>query len=112
MQRKQGPPVTTDGRYVIIAGRRWRATDPTVPEDAAARLRIHLMDARRAVGAARKAEDPRAERRARHRVHAAKVALGERGEPWWDQDSRAREARWREGLAALDEHADPADHDV
>jgi hypothetical protein len=27
-------------------------------------------------------------------VHAAKVALGERGTPWWEQDEGERRARW------------------
>lgn len=34
------------------------------------------------------------EARARAGVQAAKVALGERGEPWWDQDESARRRRW------------------
>lgn len=42
------------------------------------------MDARRAVGTAKREGDALAERAARDRVHAAKVALGERGPPWWD----------------------------
>ena len=42
-----------------------------------------LMDARRAVGAAMKSGDSKEEKSARARVHAAKVALGERGPPWW-----------------------------
>ena len=42
------------------------------------------MDARRGVAAAKRAQDPGAERQARARVHAAKVALGERGPVWWD----------------------------
>lgn len=41
------------------------------------------MAARRAVGAARRAGDSTAEAQARARVHAAKVALGERGPVWW-----------------------------
>jgi hypothetical protein len=40
---------TPDGRYVVIDGRRWRATDPLLPEDVAAELRTQLMSARRAV---------------------------------------------------------------
>jgi hypothetical protein len=40
---------TSDGRYVVIDGRRWRATDPLVPDDVAAVLRSELMSARRAV---------------------------------------------------------------
>ncbi|MER5741004.1 hypothetical protein ABT117_35795 [Streptomyces sp. NPDC002262] len=98
------PARTPDGRYVIVHHRRWRATDPEVPQDVAARLRSHLMAARRAVAAAKRAQDPRAERIARSRVHAAKVALGERGTPWWDQNDTERRARWRDGLAALDEN--------
>ena len=42
------------------------------------------MDARRAVGRARRLGDAAAERRARQRVQRAKVALGERGPVWWD----------------------------
>jgi hypothetical protein len=41
------------------------------------------MAARRAVGTARRAADAAAERAARAGVQAAKVALGERGAPWW-----------------------------
>ena len=44
------------------------------------------MSARRAVKAAKGAGDEEAERAARDRVHAAKVGLGERGEPWWEKD--------------------------
>lgn len=86
---------TPDGHHVVIDGRRWRATDPGIPEDAAALLRSELMSARRAVGAALKAQDAAAERAARARVQAAKVALGERGTPeWWHQDEDERRARW------------------
>lgn len=87
--------------YVVIKGRRWRATDPDIPENAAAELRSHLMRARRDVAAALRAEDPAAELDARSRVHAAKVALGERGTPWWEQDGAERRQRWQDGLAAL-----------
>ncbi|MEU8795939.1 hypothetical protein [Streptomyces sp. NPDC048643] len=102
MTADTGPDRTPDGRYVIVGGRRWRATDPQIPEDVAARLRSHLMAARRAVKAARRTEDPEAERAARTRVHLSKVALGERGAPWWEQSDAERRARWSEGLAALD----------
>ena len=44
------------------------------------------MSARRAVGAAKRAGDEVAERAARDRVHAAKVALGERGPKWWEKE--------------------------
>lgn len=96
------PEPTPDGHYVLIKGRRWRATDPLIPDEAGATLRSELMDARRAVGAALRAEDEDAERRARGRVQAAKVALGERGTPWWEQSEDERRARWERGLPQSD----------
>jgi hypothetical protein len=95
------PDRTPDGHFVVIDGRRWRATDPEIPADAAARLRSLLMRARRDVGAARRSQDAAAERDARTRVHTAKVALGERGTPWWEQGSAERRQRWQHGLDAL-----------
>jgi hypothetical protein len=72
---------TPDGRYIVVDGVLWRRTDPRLPEARRQELVRELMAARRAVG--RAATD--AERRlARARVHAAKVALGERGPVWWD----------------------------
>ena len=46
------------------------------------------MASRRAVGAARRGGDVAAQRAARTRVHAAKVALGERGPRWWERIER------------------------
>lgn len=86
---------TEDGHHVVINGRRWRATDPGLTEEVAAVLRRELMSARRAVGVATRAADERGERAARDRVQAAKVALGERGTPWWEQDDDERQERWR-----------------
>ena len=82
-QRKpiEQPP---DGRYIVSDGRRWRATNPNLPEAERKRLVSELMRARGDVGRALKAEDATAEREARDRVHAAKVALGERGPKWWE----------------------------
>ena len=42
------------------------------------------MRARRAVKAALSGDDAAALTRARAEVHGAKVSLGERGEPWWE----------------------------
>jgi hypothetical protein len=75
------------GRYVLIDGRRWRATDPSIHAEERARLVGELMRARRDVGRALREGDAEAEREARARVHAAKVALGERGEKWWERDA-------------------------
>lgn len=75
---------TPDSHYVVIDGRKWRATNPNLPEDERKRLVSELMSARRAVGAALKTGDKEAEAAARARVHAAKVSLGERGPKWWE----------------------------
>jgi hypothetical protein len=101
----QSPERTPDGHFVLVKGRKWRATDPAVPEEIAARLRRHLMAARRAVRSATSAADANAERAARARVHQAKIALGERGAPWWDQTPDERRRRWEQGLARLDDGA-------
>ncbi len=81
--RKRAEP-TVDGHYVVIDGRRWRATNPNLPEDVRQQLVNELMNARRAVGAALRARDGDAEKAARARVNAAKTALGERGPKWWE----------------------------
>ncbi|GAB2631738.1 hypothetical protein GCM10027270_20010 [Nocardioides ginkgobilobae] len=85
------PERTPDGRHVVIDGRRWRATDPDVPEERAAELRKILMAWRREV---RRTKGTDEERAARDGVQAAKVALGERGTPWWEQTDAERRARW------------------
>ncbi len=59
------------------------------------------MDARREVGAALRTKDTMAEKAARARVNTAKVALGERGTPWWEQTADERQARWEAGLGSL-----------
>jgi hypothetical protein len=79
------PERTADGHYVVIDGRRWRATDPDLPEARRQELVRELMSARSAVGWAKRRQDAEAERAARNRVHAAKVALGERGPKWWER---------------------------
>ena len=78
------PERTPDGRYIVVRGRLWRASNPHLPEDERQRHVNALMNARRAVGAAKRAGDPAAEKAARAQVHQAKVALGERGPVWWD----------------------------
>ena len=92
------PERTADGHFVVIRGRRWRATDPSIPERDAAVLRRWLMAARRDVGTATRSGDATVESAARARVHAAKTALGERGPRWWEQPEDDRRARWQDGL--------------
>lgn len=82
---KEGPIVSTkkiaestdDGRYLVIEGRKWRASDPSIPDALRQELVDELMSARRAVKSR--------ESDARTRVNDAKVALGERGQPWWEE---------------------------
>lgn len=76
-------PTTPDGRYFVVRGRLWRCSNPALPEDARQTLVKELMSARREVGVALRADDAAALKTARARVHAAKVALGERGPVWW-----------------------------
>ncbi|MFJ9038541.1 hypothetical protein ACIRF8_18355 [Streptomyces sp. NPDC102406] len=103
MRSKSGGEPSDEGHYIVIDGRRWRATDPLVPEEIAAELRRQLMAARRAVRDALRQEDAEAERRARARVQMAKTALGERGTAWWEQSGAERRKRWEEGLTRLRE---------
>ena len=80
---------TPDGHYVIIDGRKWRATNPNLPEDVRQNLVNELMSARRAVAAALKAKDKDAENAARDRVQKAKEGLGERGPKWWEEEPKS-----------------------
>ena len=74
---EQPPPKTA---FVVVNGRRWRTSDPHIPESFRQELVNELMAARRAV---RDATSDAALRKARRRVNDAKVALGERGYAWW-----------------------------
>lgn len=86
------PPLTPDGRYRVIDGRRWRATDPLIPEVRREQLVRVLMAWRREV---RRTKGTDGERAARDGVQAAKLALGERGTPpWWEQTDEERRTRW------------------
>ena len=76
---------TADGHHVVVDGRRWRATDPAIPAALRAQIVHELMDARREVAAGNRTDDHERVAAARDRVQDAKVALGERGTPWWEQ---------------------------
>jgi len=77
------PLHTPDGRYLIVRGRLWRASNPHLSEADRQRHVSSLMDARRAVKHARADDDADALAQARRDVDAAKHALGERGPVWW-----------------------------
>src|SRR3712207_3289771 len=77
-------PVTPDGRYFVVKGRLWRCSNPNLDEAERSCLVQDLMKARRAVKQALQQQDSGALKQARQNVHAAKVALGERGAVWWN----------------------------
>lgn len=72
-------PKTPDGRYILVRGRLWRASNPNLPEANRQSLVEGLMAARRRV----RSNDPGVVSAARKAVDATKRALGERGPAWW-----------------------------
>lgn len=91
-----------DERWIVIDGRRWRRTDPCLPEDVVAALRSHLGRGRSGVGVAKRSGDADGVAAARRRVGLAKHGLGERGPYWWDRDEGERLAQARDALTELD----------
>jgi uncharacterized protein DUF3253 len=90
---------TADGRYIVVDGRRWRAGDPAIPEPLRKELVAELMAARRDV-----CSDPET---ARPRVQDAKVALGERGDPWWEPTPEGQRVRLAAAMRTLLRHRNP-----
>ena len=76
-------PTTPDGRYFVVRGRLWRCSNPSLSAAERQHWTKALMTARRAKGAAMRAGDIAAREQARQQVDVAKIALGERGAPWW-----------------------------
>lgn len=76
-------PVTPDGRYIVVRGRLWRASNPHLPAAEREQWVARLMKGRRAVQAAMRTGDREALHRARRAVDEAKRGLGERGPVWW-----------------------------
>ena len=74
--------VTPDGRHFVVCDRLWRCSNPSLSTATRERLVKELMQARSDVRRAKGSVQALAE--ARRRVDAAKIALGERGPPWWD----------------------------
>lgn len=89
-------------RWIVIDGRRWRRTDPSLPDDLVEALTSHLGRGRSAVGTAKRRGDQEAVAAARRRVDLAKHGLGERGPRWWEEDETSRLHRARAALAELD----------
>ena len=76
-------PVTPDGRYFVVRGRLWRCTNPALSVDTRRELTRQLMAGWRAKSRANRAGDAVALVAAKQAIDAVKVALGERGPPWW-----------------------------
>jgi len=91
-----------DERWLVINGRRWRRTDPSLPGDVVERLKSHLGRGRSAVRSAKKSSDPADLAAARNRSNLAKHGLGERGPYWWDEPEADRLARAKDALRQLD----------
>ena len=91
-----------DERWMVIDGRRWRRTDPALPDEIVQALTSHLGRARSAVGTSKRAGDADATAAARTRVGLAKAGLGERGPKWWESDVADRIARARDALEKLE----------
>ncbi len=98
---------TPDGRYIVVHGRLWRRHRPDLEPVQRDRLVRELMEARRAVRAAKRSGEAAALVHARAAVDAAKHGLGERGPVWWsdgapDQNRRmianTSYAAWYAGL--------------
>ena len=90
---------TADGHHIVVNGRKWRASDVEIPDRLRAELVSELMRARRLVGS--RGDD------ARPMVDDAKVALGERGEPWWEEPTeQGRRDRLAATVRALLRHRD------
>ena len=111
------PLTTPDGRYIVVRGRLWRRTDPRLSDEQRAAFVADLMNARRAVAAARRSADPAALTEARAAVDHAKHGLGERGPVWWNDGApdltrrMARTTVYGDWFAALDPVAVPGSAD-
>lgn len=89
-------------RWLVIDGRRWRRTDPSLPEHIVTALTSHLGRGRSGVRGAKRQGDAAAIAAARHRVDLAKHGLGERGTYWWEMSEDDRLDRARDALRQLE----------
>jgi hypothetical protein len=75
--------VTPDGRYVIVKGRLWRCTNPSLALEIKTILVNELMQTRREKGIAMRRDDIAGRDAARQRINEIKQQLGERSPVWW-----------------------------
>lgn len=86
--RIMNPLTTPDRRYIVVRGRLWRASNPDLSDAERTALVHDLAAARREVKAALRHSDPERLAVARAAVNSAKIALGERGLPWWTDGAK------------------------
>ena len=75
---------TPDRRYFVVRGRLWRLSNPGLEAETHEKLVKELMSGRRDIHGATTSKECVS---ARMRVDAAKRALGERGDVWWNDGS-------------------------
>jgi hypothetical protein len=75
---------TPDRRYFVVRGRLWRLSNPVLEAETHEQLVKELMSGRRDICAATSSKERVS---ARLRMDAAKRALGERGDVWWNDGS-------------------------
>lgn len=106
-------PNTPDGRYFVVRGRLWRASNPALSASERERLVHDLMRGRAAVRSALRSGEGLAA--ARSEVNQAKVSLGERGPVWWTDGSpdlnrhMARNTPYADWFAKMDQ-PEPAEN--
>jgi len=84
----------SEPHWLDVDGRRYRATDPAIPSGFREEIFAELLRARRAIQILKPTRDHALIGHNRRQAYAAKVALGERGEPWWDEPTiEGRRAR-------------------
>lgn len=88
LMASKSPLTTPDGRYIVVRGRLWRASNPDLSAAERTALVLELSAARRSVKLALRDRDQTRLAAARSAVDAAKIALGERGEPWWKDGAK------------------------
>ncbi|KAK3985274.1 hypothetical protein QBC44DRAFT_345418 [Cladorrhinum sp. PSN332] len=106
LSSRSAPRTTQDGHHVIVKGRKWRATDPSVPDEAVAELKYYLAMGRSGIREPQKGQPPDEEKikLLRHTAALSKVGLGQRGKPeWWNDTDENRKERWESALACLRE---------
>lgn len=105
------PEKTPDGHYIIVHGRKWRATDPLIPTEALSELKHYLGRGRSGVRPKKTGADEASDaiKLARQRTGLAKLGLGERGKPeWWNNTEAGRKKRWEDALRELKALDEPA----